>query len=111
MTTGRTSDSGASDNRSDGQDPVDPVSLLPRATWGSFGELFLSEKETSMAVILVYIALVIVGDAAAVAIATFVERFSEPVSLMVFFALFIFVFWIGWIMAVRVTERYLIRSS
>lgn len=54
-----------------------------------------------MAVILVFIGFVLVGDAAAVGIATLVERFSEPASLLVFFALFVLVFWIGWMLAVR----------
>ena len=64
-----------------------------------------------MSVILVFIAFVVIGDTIAVSIATFVERFSEPVSLMVFFALFILVFWLAWKMAVLVTERYLVRQS
>lgn len=64
-----------------------------------------------MSVILVFVAFVVLGDAIAVGIASAVERFSEPASLMVFFALFILVFWIGWIMAVRVTERFLTRQS
>jgi hypothetical protein len=63
-----------------------------------------------MSVILIYVLFVVIGDAAAVTIATMVERFSEPVSLMVFFALFILVFWLAWVLAVRVTERYLVRS-
>jgi hypothetical protein len=64
-----------------------------------------------MSVILVYVAFVIIGDSIAVAIATFVERYSEPASLLVFFALFVLVFWIGWWLAVRVTERYLVRQN
>ena len=31
--------------------------------------------------------------------------------LLVFFALFISVFWLAWRMAVRVTERYLVRQG
>jgi hypothetical protein len=44
-------------------------------------------------------------------VASLVERFSEPASLLVFFALFILVFWAGWIAAVRVTERYIVRQN
>ena len=40
-----------------------------------------------------------------------VERFSKPASLLVFFALFMLVFWAGWIAAVRVTERYIVRQN
>jgi hypothetical protein len=64
-----------------------------------------------MSVILVYVLFVIAGDAVAVGIASLVERVSESASLLVFFALFILVFWAGWVAAVRVTERYLIRQS
>ena len=64
-----------------------------------------------MSVILVFVAFVVVGDGIAVAIASLVERFSEPASLMVFFALFILVFWLGWMLAVRVTERYFVAAE
>ena len=64
-----------------------------------------------MSVILVFIAFVVVGDSLAIGIASLVERFSEPASLLVFFALFILVFWLSWMLAVRVTERYLVRQS
>jgi hypothetical protein len=64
-----------------------------------------------MSVILVYVAFVLVGDTAAVLVSSVVEKFSQPASLMVFFALFALVFWISWILAVRVTERYIIRQS
>ena len=64
-----------------------------------------------MAVILVFIVLVLIGDAAAVLISAAAERFSQSVSLMVFFALFTLVFWISWQLAVRITERFLVRSN
>ena len=63
-----------------------------------------------MSVILVFVAFVILGDGLAVGIATIIERFSQSASLLVFFALFISVFWVAWMMAVRVTERYLVRQ-
>ena len=58
-----------------------------------------------MAVILIYVLIVLVGDAAAVAIAEVVEHFSQSASLMVFFALFALVFWLGWLLAVNLAER------
>jgi hypothetical protein len=64
-----------------------------------------------MAVILVFIGFVVLGDGLAIGAATIVERFNQPASLIVFFVLFTLVFWIAWILAVRVTERYLIRQS
>jgi len=63
-----------------------------------------------MSVILVFVGFVVLGDSLAVGIATIVERFSHSASLLVFFALFILVFWLAWTMAVRVTERYLVRQ-
>lgn len=64
-----------------------------------------------MSVILVFVAFVLVGDSIAVSIASIVERFSEPTSLLVFFALFVAVFWIGWRAAVYVTERYILSQN
>ena len=64
-----------------------------------------------MGVILVYVVFVLIGDGIAVGIASIVERYSETASLLVFFALFVLVFWAGWIMAVRVTERYILRQN
>jgi hypothetical protein len=63
-----------------------------------------------MAVILVYVVIVLIGNAAAVVIAGEVERFSQSASLMVFFVLFALIFWVGWILAVRITERYLVKE-
>ena len=64
-----------------------------------------------MAVILIYVVFVLIGDSVAVAICSMVERFSESASLLAFFALFILVFWLAWRAALYVTERYLIRQS
>ena len=64
-----------------------------------------------MSVILIFVAFVLVGDSVAVGISSVVERISEPVSLMVFFALFVVVFWLAWRAAVYVTERYILRQT
>jgi hypothetical protein len=64
-----------------------------------------------MSVILIFIAFVIVGDTAAVGISYLFERVSNSVSLMVFFALFTFVFWASWQLAVRVTEQFIVRKT
>ena len=59
-----------------------------------------------MAVIFIYVAIVLIGDAFAVVIAGAIERFSQSASLMVFFILFALVFWLGWLLAVRIAERF-----
>jgi len=64
-----------------------------------------------MSVILIFIAFVIVGDVAAVGISYLFERVSNSASLMVFFALYAFVFWASWKLAVRVTERFLVPKT
>ena len=64
-----------------------------------------------MSVILVFVALVIAGDTIAILISAAVEHWSQAGSLMTFFALFAFVFYAAWQIAVRITERYLIRSE
>ena len=58
-----------------------------------------------MSVILIFVAFVLVGDAAAVMISSLFERVSQFVSLMVFFGLFAGVFYVAWQLAVRVVER------
>ena len=64
-----------------------------------------------MSVILVFVAFVLVGDAAAVGLSSVVERFSESASLIVFFALFVGVFVVAWKLAVYVAERYLVPQN
>jgi hypothetical protein len=58
-----------------------------------------------MIVILIFLGFVLVGDIAAVLIASMVEPFSKFASLLVFLGLFIGVFCVAWLLAVRVTER------
>ena len=65
----------------------------------------------SMTVIVVFIAFVLIGDAAAVSISYLCERISNSASLVVFFALFGLVFYLSWKLAVFVTERYLVRQD
>jgi hypothetical protein len=60
-----------------------------------------------MAVILVYIALVVVGQSITISIASAVETFAPAASLMVFFALFALTFVVMWYAAVWVAERFL----
>jgi hypothetical protein len=64
-----------------------------------------------MAVILVFIAFVIVGESIAVTISSLFERISETAGLIVFFALFTLVFCAAWRAAVFVTERYVLRQG
>ena len=64
-----------------------------------------------MSVILIFALFVVVGDTVAVGISSIVERFSDTASLFVFLALFILVFWISWVCAVRVAERFSARQT
>jgi hypothetical protein len=64
-----------------------------------------------MSVIVIFVAFVIVGDAAAVGISYLFERVSNSVSLLVFFGLFALVFVVAWQLAVRVTERFIVRQN
>jgi hypothetical protein len=64
-----------------------------------------------MSVILVFIAFVVIGDAAAIAISYMFEGVSEMASLVVFLALFVLVFGVAWKLAVYVTERYIVRHN
>jgi len=64
-----------------------------------------------MSVIAIFALFVVVGDALAIGISSIVERFSDTASLFVFLGLFILVFWISWVCAVRVTERFIARQT
>ena len=59
-----------------------------------------------MIAIAVFIVFVIIGDAAAVFVASFFEPISKNVSLLVFLGLFVSVFCGAWLLAVHVTERF-----
>ena len=63
-----------------------------------------------MAVLLIFLGFVVVGDAVAIGIASIVDQFSESAGLLVFLGLFICVFVVAWVSAVHVTERYVLRS-
>jgi hypothetical protein len=56
-----------------------------------------------MQLIVVYIVFIVVGDVIAYGLARVVDKFSATASLPVFLALYFGVFWLGWILAVRVT--------
>ena len=64
-----------------------------------------------MTVIAIFVAFVLIGDTAAVGISYLFERVSTFTSLMVFFALFAVVFYVAWQLAVRVTERFIVRHN
>jgi hypothetical protein len=54
--------------------------------------------------LIVYVALVIVGDVADYAIGLVVERYWPAASLPVFLALYFIFLWVAWIAAVKLTE-------
>ena len=58
-----------------------------------------------MLLLATFLGLVIVGQTANVLVATLVERFSEPVSLALFFVMFAGVFCLAWQLAVRIIDR------
>jgi hypothetical protein len=64
-----------------------------------------------MAVILVFIAFAICGVLISIAVASSVEQFAPFAGLLVFFALFIGQFIVSWVLATRVSERYLLPRS
>jgi hypothetical protein len=64
-----------------------------------------------MAVILVFAALVIIGDIASVAICSLIERVSEHASLIAFLIFYAGIFVVAWHLAVYITERYLIKKD
>jgi hypothetical protein len=58
-----------------------------------------------MYLLVIYIALVLVGDIADYLIGLFVERmWGDQASLVVFLALYFVFLWVAWVVAVKITE-------
>jgi hypothetical protein len=58
-----------------------------------------------MSLLIAYVALVVVGQAGTIVIGLLIDYYYSPaVSLTVSIALYFFMFWLAWIVAVRVTE-------
>lgn len=57
-----------------------------------------------MSIMAVYVAFVVIGELIAYGIGRVVEHWSMAAGLPVFLAGFFVVFWLAWILAVRVTE-------
>jgi hypothetical protein len=69
-------------------------------------------EDISMAVMLVYAALVAVGQVLAFYIAQAFDSFVPAAWSMIFYmSLFFGVIWAAWPIAVRITEKYLIKSQ
>ena len=51
-----------------------------------------------------YIVFVLIGEVGAYFVGRFMENWSETASLPVFLGCFFIVFWIAWVLAVRLTE-------
>lgn len=56
-----------------------------------------------MMLIVVYVAFVLIGELGAYFVGRIVEQWSTTAGLPVFLACFFIVFWIAWVLAVRVT--------
>jgi hypothetical protein len=58
-----------------------------------------------MKLIAVYIVFVLIGDTISYAVGRTMEQFAtQSLSLTVFLACFFVVFWLAWVLAVKVTE-------
>lgn len=57
-----------------------------------------------MVLLTAFVITIVIGDLIAIGIATIIEHFSEPISLLVFLVLFLGFIPFAWRIAVRVTE-------
>ncbi|MBI5910615.1 MAG: hypothetical protein HY848_11750 [Betaproteobacteria bacterium] len=57
-----------------------------------------------MWILIVYILIVLVGESIAIAIGLYLDRAYPAASLPVSLTLFFAVFWLSWVLAVRLTE-------
>lgn len=60
-----------------------------------------------MILLVTFAAIFVVGQAINIALALFVEQFSDRAGLLVFFGLFAVVVVVGWHIAVRLVDRVL----
>jgi hypothetical protein len=69
------------------------------------GDAGFAEK-TTMWVLLIYVALMIVGDFIDFGVGAAVSTiWSDAISLPVFLACYFFTLWFAWVVAVRIAER------
>lgn len=59
--------------------------------------------DITVQIMIYYIVFVVIGDLGSYAIGKTVEQWSPTTSLPVFLACFFIVFWVAWMLAVRVT--------
>jgi len=57
-----------------------------------------------MQILAIYIGFVVIGEFGAYLIGRTVEHWSQTASLPVFLGCFFLVFWVAWILAVRLTK-------
>ena len=57
-----------------------------------------------MSLLVVYVALMITGDAIAYMIGLVIERTAPAASLPAFLAMYFLFLWVAWLLAVRLTE-------
>jgi hypothetical protein len=58
--------------------------------------------QAAMQLLAVYVGLLTVGEFGAYAIGRQIELFAPPLSLTIFLALFFFMFWAAWRVAIRI---------
>src|SRR5262245_60598216 len=78
--------------------------LIPSGATQARGRICL-RRELTMILLLTFATIFVVGQAMNVGLALIVERFSDSVSLALFFGLFAVVVVAGWQLAVRLTDR------
>jgi CDP-diglyceride synthetase len=57
-----------------------------------------------MSLLIVYVALVIVGDLIAYFVGLVIERTAPAASLPAFLAMYFLFLWVSWVIAVRITQ-------
>jgi hypothetical protein len=78
--------------------PAEPPCTLTSLDWAS-------REAKAMSLLLVYIVSVIIGQSIAITTGLLVDRYySSYGGLMVFIALYFFMFWLTWKISVRITE-------
>ncbi len=64
-----------------------------------------------MWILTVYVLIVVISESIVVAIGLVLDRIYPPLSLPVSLSLFFAVLWLGWILAVRLTDPTRVKSA
>ena len=81
------------------------IAVIAEKCWNIAAASRLARRGTKpMSLLIVYVALVIVGDVVAYLLGLVIEREVPAASLPAFLAMYFLFLWVAWVIAVRITQ-------